>query len=162
MLEWLIGQLRLARRAPPVAAPIDVDAAVPAAAPPQEGLSPRDRSRLAGVHPDLVHVLELAHARMPAPLGFIVTEGLRSRARQAELFQAGATRTMDSRHITGHAADLAVTLDGGVRWDWPLYERLGGIVKLAAADAGIPIAWGGDWPRFRDGPHFELSRATYR
>lgn len=117
--------------------------------------------RLHGVHPDLVRVIELAHERMTPPLSFRVTEGVRTRERQAELVAAGASRTMESRHITGHAVDLAVELDGQVRWDWPLYAKLAAVVKAAAAELHVAIVWGGDWPKFRDGPHFELDRRSY-
>jgi len=128
-------------------------------------LLPRDRARLAGVHPDLVRIVE--RARRSAP--FIVTEGVRTRERQAQLLAAGASRTMNSRHLTGHAVDLAYWLDDGdgavgqgeIRWDWPLYEQLGAAMKAAAKELGVPIVWGGDWASFRDGPHFELDRRHY-
>lgn len=128
-------------------------------------LLPRDRERLAGVHPDLVRVVE--HARRAAP--FIVTEGLRSRERQARLVAIGASRTLDSRHLTGHAVDLAYWLDNGdgvpehgeIRWDWPLYRGLAPAMKAVAAELRVAILWGGDWPTFRDGPHFELDRGVY-
>jgi peptidoglycan L-alanyl-D-glutamate endopeptidase CwlK len=120
-------------------------------------LSPRDRVRLAGVHPDLVAVVEAARGQVP----FIVVEGLRTRERQAQLVKSGASRTMDSRHLTGHAVDLAPTVASEVRWDWPLFYPMAKAVKDAALARGIALVWGGDWPRFRDGPHFELNRDTY-
>lgn len=120
-------------------------------------LTKRDLDRMAGVHPDLQRVITAARARTD----FIVTEGLRSSARQRELFAAGATRTMNSRHLTGHAVDLAVRVGNEVRWDWPLYMKLGPIVKEVAAREGVALVWGGDWPSFRDGPHFELDRRVY-
>lgn len=122
-------------------------------------LDDRSRARLGGVHPDLVRVVELA-AKLHDHV-IIVTEGLRTKARQAELMAAGASRTMRSRHLTGHAVDLAVKVAGEVRWDWPLYDHLSTTVKRAANDLGIPIEWGGDWPRFRDGPHFQLTFRDY-
>lgn len=120
-------------------------------------LTKRDLDRMAGVHPDLQRVITAARARAD----FIVTEGLRSSARQRELFAAGATRTMNSRHLTGHAVDLAVRVGNEVRWDWPLYMKLGTIVKEVAAREGVALVWGGDWETFRDGPHFELDRRVY-
>jgi len=120
-------------------------------------LSARDRTRLAGVHPDLVAVVEAARQQLP----FIVVEGLRTRERQAQLVKSGASRTMDSRHLTGHAVDLAPTLDGEVRWDWPLFYPMAKAMKDAAKARGIAMVWGGDWPKFRDGPHFELNRDAY-
>jgi peptidoglycan L-alanyl-D-glutamate endopeptidase CwlK len=124
-------------------------------------LTHRDLARLAGVHPDLVRVVHRARVAMPAPLGFVVTDGVRTAERQRQLVAQGASRTMNSRHLTGHAVDLAVTLDGEVRWDWPLYPRLAAIVKQAADAESVALIWGGDWPRFRDGPHFELDRRLY-
>lgn len=120
-------------------------------------LSSRDMQRLAGVHPDLVRVI----SRARASADFIVTEGLRTEARQRQLVAAGASQTMHSRHLTGHAVDLAALVDGTVRWDWPLYDRLALAVKRAAVEEEVAIVWGGDWPKFRDGPHFELDRRRY-
>ena len=120
-------------------------------------LTDRCRLRLMGVHPDLVRVVERART----DLDFMVTEGMRTAQRQRELMAAGATRTLNSRHLTGHAVDLAVRVAGEVRWDWPLYHRLGTVMKAAAAAESVPIVWGGDWRTFRDGPHFELSRTAY-
>lgn len=120
-------------------------------------LTARDMQRLAGVHPDLVRVI----SRARASADFIVTEGLRTEARQRQLVAAGASQTMHSRHLTGHAVDLAALVDGTVRWDWPLYDRLALAVKRAAVEEEVAIVWGGDWPKFRDGPHFELDRRRY-
>jgi len=125
----------------------------------------RDRERLAGVHPDLARVVERARAAVP----FIVTEGLRTPERQAALVKAGASRTLQSRHLTGHAVDLAYWLDDGdatpeggeIRWDWPLYGQIAAAMKAAANAEGVRIIWGGSWPTFRDGPHFELNRRHY-
>ena len=116
-------------------------------------------SRLTGVHPDLVKVVKLAISR--SDLDFTVLEGMRSVERQRQLLAKGATKTMNSRHLTGHAVDLAPVIDGAVSWDWPLYHRLAKTVKAAAAELGVPLTWGGDWVRFRDGPHWELSWKAY-
>lgn len=122
-------------------------------------LSRRSRDRLAGVHPSLVAVVELAITR--TPIDFMVTEGLRTAARQAVLVRAGASRTLNSRHLTGHAVDVAALVDGQVRWDWPLYWRIAEAFKVAALELKTPLVWGGDWTRLRDGPHFELDRRTW-
>lgn len=119
----------------------------------------RSRMRLQGVHPDLVRVVE--RAIQLTPLDFTITEGLRTVARQAQLVKAGASRTMNSRHITGHAIDFAVLVEGKVRWDWPLYETVSRAFKQAAAELNVPIVWGGDWKSLKDGPHVELDRRRY-
>ncbi|WP_415289472.1 M15 family metallopeptidase [Brevundimonas sp. S1H14] len=122
-------------------------------------LSQRSRAALQGVHPDLVAVVEAAIEL--TPVDFMVTEGLRTAARQAELVRAGASRTLNSRHLTGHAIDVAAWVDGQVRWDWPLYPRIAEAFKAAAKGRGVRLIWGGDWPRLRDGPHYELDRGAY-
>jgi len=120
-------------------------------------LSRRSRSRMAGVHPDLVRVVE--RAIEITQVDFMVTEGVRTLERQAQLVKAGASRTLKSKHLTGHAVDLAALVSGKVRWDWPLYGRIADAMKEAARELRVPITWGGDWRYFRDGPHFELRNA---
>jgi len=122
-------------------------------------LSQRSRTRLTGVHPALIAVVERAILR--TPVDFLITEGLRSPARQAALIRAGASRTLRSRHLTGHAVDVAALVEGRIRWDWPLYPRIAEAFKVAAAELDTPIVWGGDWASLRDGPHFELDRRIF-
>ena len=119
-------------------------------------LSQRSIDRMEGVHPDLVSIVKLAIERTDTD--FVVTEGLRTKERQAELVKAGASKTMNSRHITGHAVDLAAVVGGSVRWDWPLYERIAKAMKQAAYELNLQVEWGGDWKSFKDGPHFQLPK----
>jgi len=117
----------------------------------------RSARNLLGVHPDLVRVMDLARARSPVP--FTVIEGVRTVERQKQLVASGASQTMNSRHITGHAVDIVPhDPSGGLAFDWPLYHRIAPVVKQAAAELGVKITWGGDWRSFKDGPHFELPR----
>lgn len=122
-------------------------------------LGQRSLDRLKGVHPDLVRVVKRAITL--STQDFSVLEGLRTLARQKALVAAGASRTMNSRHLTGHAVDLGALLNGKVAWDWPLYARIAKAVKEAAKQEGVPIEWGGDWKSFKDGPHFQLPFASY-
>jgi len=122
-------------------------------------LSSRSMGRLSGVHDDLFSVVE--RAIQITEVDFTVLEGLRSKSRQKELFDAGASSTMNSRHLTGHAVDLGAWVTGSVRWDWPLYYRIASAMKLAADDLGVLIEWGGDWSTFKDGPHFQLPWKNY-
>lgn len=108
-------------------------------------LSQRSIDRLKGVNPDLVSVVKLAIER--SDVDFTVTEGLRTKERQREL--------VASRHITGHAVDLVAYVNG-IRWDWPLYEKIAKAMKQAAYELNIKIEWGGDWKSFKDGPHFQI------
>lgn len=100
-------------------------------------------------------------ALQESPLDFIVIEGLRTMQRQRELYASGASKTMNSRHLTGHAVDLLPIGKEGAAFAWPLYDKLGPAVKAAADAEGVKIDWGGDWPKFRDGPHFQLDWEAY-
>jgi peptidoglycan L-alanyl-D-glutamate endopeptidase CwlK len=121
--------------------------------------SQRSLNNMRGIHPDLRRVID--RALQDSPLDFVVIEGLRTQDRQRQLVASGASRTMNSRHITGHAVDLMPIGPNGPAFDWPLYDQLGPAVKEAADKEGIAINWGGDWKSFRDGPHFELDRTAY-
>lgn len=122
-------------------------------------LDERSISRLNGVHPDLQAIVR--QAAVDTDIEFVVTEGLRTLERQKQLLAAKATQTLKSRHLTGHAVDLAAKVGGEVRWDWPLYNRLAVVMKSAAAKLNLKIEWGGDWRSFKDGPHFQLPESIY-
>jgi len=122
-------------------------------------LGPRSLLNLRGVHPDLVRVVKRAISI--SNIDFTVIEGLRSVARQRELFAKGATKTMRSRHIHGFAVDIVPYVGGSIRWDWPLFDYIENAMKEAAKLENIPITWGGDWVSFKDGPHWELPHVKY-
>lgn len=122
-------------------------------------LGARSKSRLKGVHPDLVKVVE--RAIQITTVDFTVLEGVRDPQRQRTLVESGASQTLNSRHITGHAVDLGAWVDDQVDWSWPLYHKIAAAMKEAAKQVGVPIEWGGDWRTFKDGPHFQLPRKEY-
>lgn len=122
-------------------------------------LTERCKKRLKDLHPDLVKVVEAA-IRI-SPIQFQVGEGLRTAARQKELMASGATQTLNSRHLTGHAVDLFAYPEGKLSWDWKYYYQIEEAVKQAAHNLKIPIEWGGDWRSFKDGPHWQLPWNKY-
>lgn len=144
--------------------------------------SKTSRTRLEGVHPKLVAVVEEAlrvmgewDAAGVAATDFMVLEGVRTPARQKELYAQGRTKpgkvvtwTLNSNHFKnsktgyGHAVDLApYPLDWN---DLKKFDRISRAMFTAADRLGTPIRWGADWdrdgnPRERgetDSPHFEL------
>lgn len=129
--------------------------------------SDRSLKSMQGIHPDLRRVLD--DALQQSPHDFVVTEGLRSASRQKELVRIGASKTMNSRHLTGHAIDLYgwVDLDdnGKVTFEEMsnvhVLTAIANAIKASSAKLCIPIVWGGDWRKFRDLPHFELDRKVY-
>jgi peptidoglycan L-alanyl-D-glutamate endopeptidase CwlK len=129
--------------------------------------SASSKSKLKGVHPDLVRVVDrCAKDWKDKQFTFGLTCGVRSLEEQKVLVKKGASKTLKSRHIPApngysHAVDVVAFIDGKVRWDWPLYDKIAKAMKVAAKAEKIPIEWGGDWVSFRDGPHFQLPWVTY-
>jgi peptidoglycan L-alanyl-D-glutamate endopeptidase CwlK len=119
----------------------------------------KSSEKLAKVHPDLQRVFN--EAIKNSPLDFSITEGLRTKERQKELFSAGKSQTMNSRHLTGKAVDIAVLVEGAITWDFAKYQVVADHIKKVAKELNIDIVWGGDWQSFKDGPHFELHRSVY-
>lgn len=121
-------------------------------------LSNKSLDRLKGVHPDLVKVVKRAIEL--TEIDFSVGEGLRTIERQKELVAKGASQTMKSRHLTGHAVDLYAFVDGAVSWEWKYYAKISESVMKSAKELGVDVEWGGNW-KMKDGPHFQLTWAKY-
>lgn len=141
-------------------------------------LGAQSRARLAGVHPDLIRVVERAISL--STVDFSVLEGVRTPQRQRELYAQGRTKpgkivtwTLTSNHFVnpktgyGHAVDLIpfpVDWEGPVRF--PKFDAIAKAMFAAAEREKVEIRWGADWdrdgkPRERgetDSPHFELVR----
>lgn len=110
----------------------------------------RDRERLTDVDPRLIAVAE--RALDLSPLDFGITEGLRTPERQAQLMKAGASATMNSRHLTGHAIDVVVQLGDRISWELALYCQVAAAFREASVELATPIRWGGCWSLLRDLP----------
>lgn len=119
-------------------------------------LGTRSLQNLSGVHPDMVAVVK--RAIEISEQDFSVIEGIRNINRQRELVKSGASTTMNSRHLTGHAVDIAPY---PISWEWEYFYPIADAMKQAAEELDIDIEWGGDWKSFPDGPHYQLSRKEY-
>jgi peptidoglycan LD-endopeptidase CwlK len=131
-------------------------------------LTARDYKRLNGVHDDLVKVVEHGFYLFDDSVSkisgshLIITEGVRTKEKQAEYVAAGKSHTENSRHLTGHAFDFAVVSGTVAHWELPLYERVWlACFRPAGMLNNIGLTWGGYWPNLRDGPHIELNREDY-
>jgi len=122
-------------------------------------LGNRSLLRLEGVHEDLVAVVK--RAIEVTEVDFTVLEGLRTLDRQRSLLRKSVTTTLNSRHLTGHAVDLAAWVDSKVSWDWPHYHEINAAMSVAAYELGTNVQWGGNWKTFPDGPHFQLPWRLY-
>lgn len=129
--------------------------------------SKRSLDNFKDVHPDLIQV---AYVTLKiSPLDFGIIEGLRTGPRQHEMFVAGKSQLdwpgkpgeLQGRHLTGHALDFDVFVDGVLTWDVKYYVQMGALFKQVALGLSIPIHWGGDNPHWKDEDHIELDREKY-
>jgi len=117
-------------------------------------------ARLIGVHPDLVRLVR--HLERTTTMPFAVTDGLRTKEQQEALVAKGASKTLNSRHLTGHALDIVpLTDDGRPSWTWTLIWTFVPIVEHAAKELGISLESGARWTSFPDGAHYQLPRSKY-
>ena len=130
-------------------------------------LGKTSKQRLEGVHPTLKRIVERAIELTTCD--FSVTEGLRTFERQKQLYEQRKTKTMNSRHLRGHAVDLCPYGVGDV-WNRAnpatkaAWYAIADAMYAAGKEQGVAIRWGGDfngdgrdvgndgW----DWPHFEL------
>lgn len=138
--------------------------------------APADRD-LIGVHEALLGVILEVGERSKIP--FDVIEGRRTLERQKKLVAAGASKTMRSRHLTGHAVDLwpkdpdtGENLPSDAKFPrgsaearrasdrlWADLRTIAALVKTVAKERGVLVEWGGDWGW--DAPHFQLNHKAY-
>jgi len=118
------------------------------------------KAKLSSVHKDLQKVFYAAITN--SPYDFSITEGLRSYARQKELVAAGKSKTLNSRHLTGHAVDFCILIEGNASWELSKYKEVAEHIKATAKELNIPVVCGVDWKGFVDGPHVELDRSVYK
>ena len=129
-------------------------------------LGDRSIDNLKGVHPDMIRVVE--RAILITAIDFGVTEGLRPDERQVELFNAGKSTTLNSKHKKqrdgfGHAIDLYCRdTSGNVTWSHAWFRWVIQAMMTAAILEGVPIKAGGLWRTFQDSPHFELDDDYYK
>lgn len=106
-------------------------------------LSKRSLTNLNGVHPKLVEVVQ--HAISVTKVDFAVVEGLRTLERQKELVAKGASQTLKSKHLDGHAVDLMAFLDNRGSWELNLYDDIADAMKQGAIKVGVRMRWGAAW-----------------
>lgn len=103
----------------------------------------KSEANLVGIHPDLVRVVRVALTI--ADIDFAVHEGLRTAERQKKLYASGASRTLDSYHLTGDAVDLVPYVDGVLRWEHPLCNQIAQAMHEACSRLHERVVWGRVW-----------------
>lgn len=113
-------------------------------------LSKRSLSKLEGVKPELVNVVQ--RAITVSNIDFGVVQGLRTIEQQRELVAKGASQTMKSKHLTGDAVDLMAYIGGKPSWELSVYDDIADAMKIAAQEEGVALRWGAAWhiPDIRD------------
>lgn len=135
----------------------------PAMAPTPVDFNPRSVELLGAADPRLRDVLTETEKRArERGIEIQVSETKRDADRQAEMVAQGKSQTMNSRHLTGNAADIFIqNPDGSANWDFEAYRPVADIAKEVAAEKGYDdLVWGGDWQTLKDGVHFQLGGAT--
>ena len=145
-------------------------------------LSQRSLDKLEGVHPDMVKCVKSAIEYTKVDFGVIC--GMRTEEEQKELVAKGASKTLRSKHLTGHAVDLMSYLASDKYEELNLYDDIADAMAQASKEHNVPIKWGAAWSigniaqwnsgmegamnsyidlrrsegkrPFIDGPHFEL------
>lgn len=113
------------------------------------------RGKFAGVDPRLVACMYRGLYLSPHDFG--ISCGLRTIEQQRVEVEKGASETMHSRHLTGHAVDIVIVVDGMADWTFEKYAAVNRSIQDAAREFGVEITWGGNW-KSRDGVHFEIKR----
>lgn len=139
---------------------------------------------MAGLHPDLIRVIESAIA--DTPVDFTITSGVRTTKEQQSLYAQG--RTKPGQKVTekdgvknksnhqakadgfGHAFDFCPYINGALNWNaTTAFIAIGLHIKKTAKELNIRVRWGADWDNdgltkaqgdkdesFVDLPHIEL------
>lgn len=129
-------------------------------------LSNRSESNLKGVDERLERVIRRALEISSAD--FAVIEGLRTIEKQQENVRKGVSKTMDSRHLTGHAVDiLPSAIKPGMDWELKYFMPVLTAIKQAGDELGVPLRFGINWKsdpslpietKFVDAPHVEIPK----
>lgn len=118
-------------------------------------LSKRSLGNIKGIDYRLIILIGLMLDE--SPYDFAVTEGLRTSERQKQLVAEGKSKTMNSKHLTGKAFDIAILKDGAVTWDIKYYREFADVIMQLAHRLGFNIECGAHWENFVDGPHIQIN-----
>ncbi len=106
-------------------------------------LSKRSENNLIGVNPTLVNMVR--YAIKVTKIDFAVIDGLRTIEEQQAYVASGASKTMKSKHLTGHAVDLMAYVNGRGCWELPVYDDIASAMRESALMVDEALRWGGAW-----------------
>jgi len=134
-------------------------------------MNERSYQRLSGVDHQLASVIiDGSHT---SPVHYEVTHGVRTIEEQQALYALGRTKPgkivtqcdgiekkskhqRDSPKEYGKAVDIVAWVDGKVSWDMAHYKQIADHLLAVAKEKGVKLVWGGNFKKFKDGPHFEI------
>jgi peptidoglycan LD-endopeptidase CwlK len=89
----------------------------------------------------------------------LIYETIRTKAKQREYIQTGASQTMKSYHLVGQALDF-VPVNSRAQAMWDGYDSK--LIQQAVRYAKeLGFEWGGDWKSFVDKPHLQYNYKGY-
>jgi peptidoglycan LD-endopeptidase CwlK len=106
-------------------------------------LSQRSLNNLKGVDERLQEVVHYAIGVSKIDFGVIC--GLRTVEEQKALVAKGASKTMNSKHLTGDAVDLMAFISGRGSWELNLYDEIADAMREGGEKVGINLRWGAAW-----------------
>jgi len=106
-------------------------------------LSQRSLDKLEGVDKRLQRVVHYAIGVSKIDFGVIC--GLRTVEEQKALVAKGASKTMNSKHLTGDAVDLMAYVGSRGSWEINLYDEIADAMREGGEKVGINLRWGAAW-----------------
>jgi peptidoglycan LD-endopeptidase CwlK len=102
-------------------------------------------AEMKGVHPEIIVSAHVA-LRL-CKVDFCFFDGLRSREEQALNLATGASRSEESKHLTGDAADLVPWVDGALVWRKAECIEVARSMRDAIRFLGVSLIWGAVWDK---------------
>lgn len=80
------------------------------------------------------------------------TGAYRTADMQKEMVDAGASKTMSSKHCIGQAIDITIYKAGTEQaiWSQYAYSVVHGFLECIAKECGVALRWGADWDQDGD------------
>lgn len=125
-------------------------------------MNQRSLDRLKGVKQVLIDICVTASKDSPYPFEIPAMGGLRTAEDQNALFTKKVSKcdgyNTKSEHQKGTAFDIFLLINGTASWDKEKLTKVARhIQSVALDDFKIKLEWGGDWSKFPDFPHFQIS-----
>jgi muramidase (phage lysozyme) len=118
-----------------------------------------EAANLAQIDPAMQRVIQ--RAREISGQHFVLGSGRRTPEQQQKAVDWGWSKTMDSDHLGGGAADIwPLNEQSQVVFEPARQQQIVAAMKQAAQELGVDMEAGADWKGFRDMPHFGMTNQT--